>query len=301
MLAAVVCALALSAASGPAQDTPSSPTPDPAAAPSPDPAAATAAETASAAEADDDTEPLRLLILDLQAQPEDKAAAELLSSLLAEMASQAKGLEVNTSTDLRRLMALEAEKAAMGCDAESCLGEIAGAFGVPYIVFGKLTKLGPVTTLSLSLFDAEAARPIWRKNLRAPDAVELQYELAAGAQALLAVLAERQPTVTVGTIKGPDRIDAAPATADAAAPADEGGISWLLYSGVGIAAVGAMGAGGLIGLSLALSEVFLPTFKEGGVRTVAFYGGWVALAGAALCASAAVGGLGLAGVGVVVE
>jgi hypothetical protein len=286
MTAAVACALALLVA--PAlpglQD-----------APSPDPAAtATPAPASTAGEA----EPVRLLILDLQAETANKAAAELLSSLLAEMASQAQGIEVNTSNDLRRLMALEAEKAALGCEAESCLGEIAGAFGVPYIVFGKLTTLGPVTTLSLSLFDAEAARPIWRKNLRAPDAVELQYELAAGAQELLDVLAKRQPLIVVGTVKGPDRIGAAPAPADPAAPAvdgaaEEGGLPWLLISGGAVAGLGAVGVLALSGTALVLSEVVLP-IKDGGLRTVAYYGGFAAIAGAVVAGLVTVGGVALA-------
>lgn len=243
------------------------------------PAAPPSTDDADAAAAPGSVEPVRLLLLDIHAESEARKAAELLSNLLAEAVSQADGIEVNTSADLRRLMALEAEKAVMGCDEESCLGEIAGAFGVPYIVFGKLSTLGDVTTLSLSLFDADAARPVWRKNLQAPSAPELQYEIAAAAEDLLSDLAKRQPSISYGAITGPERPTA--------------GLPWVLMGGIGIGAVGAVGLFGTVLSALVLSELVYPLAGTQQQKTFAYWGA-VAASGAAVVAL----GVALTGVGV---
>ena len=60
--------------------------------------------------------------------------------------------------DIREMLDMEAQKAALGCDQESCLAEIGGALGVPLLVVPSLGKLADVYLLTLKINDVENAK-----------------------------------------------------------------------------------------------------------------------------------------------
>ncbi|MDE0882759.1 MAG: hypothetical protein OSB21_09205 [Myxococcota bacterium] len=59
--------------------------------------------------------------------------------------------------DIREMLDMEAQKAALGCEQESCLAEIGGALGVPLLVVPSLGKLADVYLLTLKINDVENA------------------------------------------------------------------------------------------------------------------------------------------------
>ena len=75
--------------------------------------------------------PASLLILDFKHEKGDEQTARLLNDLVATAAERTSSLTVITGADIANVIALEAEKEALGCDdtSASCLAEVAGAMG----------------------------------------------------------------------------------------------------------------------------------------------------------------------------
>jgi|GEM_PF-1948036 len=96
----------------------------------------------------------------------DKGVLQSLTNLVTAEASQHPRLEVISAADVREMMALEQQKAAVGCEAESCMAEIASAMGARLAVSGQLSRLGSILMLNLSMFDAEEGKVVARKLLR---------------------------------------------------------------------------------------------------------------------------------------
>lgn len=89
-----------------------------------------------------------------------------------------------SSSELSQLADLEADKQAVGCDSSSCLGEIAGALGARWVVFGDATQLGELMVVNLSLFDVERASSVRRTSFE----VRSQEEIPARARTAAATL-----------------------------------------------------------------------------------------------------------------
>ena len=82
--------------------------------------------------------PASLLILDFKHEKGDEQTARLLNDLVATAAERTSSLTVITGADIANVIALEAEKEALGCDdtSASCLAEVAGAMGADLVVTG---------------------------------------------------------------------------------------------------------------------------------------------------------------------
>lgn len=183
------------------------------------------------------SETFLVLDLDHSASVSADDARTLTDLIVGEVSSRVEH-RVLSGADLRNLTALEGEKQAMGCDADtSCLAELATAMGARYLVSGRLSTLGSEVVLQASLFDASKAEPIARQNMRAAD---------------LTALADRVPEI-VGSLLAPLGVASAspPPTAPAQEPVDDGrSILSLAAIGVGAAVallggVGVLGAGGI--------------------------------------------------------
>lgn len=89
----------------------------------------------------------------------DRNAARALGELITVSVARHEAFDVLSSSDLRRVVELEAEKQVMGCDeASSCLAEVAGAMGARYVVFGQIAPVGDRIILTLNLFDSDLGR-----------------------------------------------------------------------------------------------------------------------------------------------
>lgn len=127
---------------------------------------------------------LRVLVLDVQPGGLADDVAVAAGDLVAVALGEIDGLEVSSGADLKRAMALEGEKAALGCGDESCLGEIAGALGADLVIFGRGAKLGDVNVINLSLFDSSTSRTIERETIHFANASELLQKVPAAVSDL---------------------------------------------------------------------------------------------------------------------
>lgn len=99
--------------------------------------------------------PERVLVLDLVAEPSEARDAQILSGAIAEAADD--HAVVVTSTDLRAMSDLAADRQTCGIDSTECLAELAGAVDVQRVVHGRLSKVDDGLLVQLSVFDAHAA------------------------------------------------------------------------------------------------------------------------------------------------
>jgi hypothetical protein len=144
----------------------------------------------------------KVLVLDLVPTGVDADDARALDALVLAEASRIVGLDVVAADEIRRLAALEADKQQMGCDDESCLGELAGALGARFVVFGTVSKLGDATTLTLSLYDGAGETRLRREAATAKTAAKLAPSVRPTVQKLMrqvgvdVVVEEPAPTPT---------------------------------------------------------------------------------------------------------
>jgi TolB-like protein len=190
-------------------------------------------------------EKTKIVVLELEASGIESAQAELVGGVVAQTLSRFDTLEVVTTDDIRRVADFEAQKQALGCDQESCLAEIAGAMGAQYVIFGRLGALEESLLVQLNLFDAGAARPVAREDLRGKSLDELVDRMGPATTRLARTLLpegavieveDETPTATTGSAEGPGALTL--------------GLRW---GGAGLGALGL--AVGTVATTIALIEV----------------------------------------------
>lgn len=187
----------------------------------------------------------RVLLLELERGDVPVTTARTVNALLTTIVSEtATDAEILSSTDMRRLMDLEAERETAGCDAQgtSCMTELAAALGAERVIFGSLGQLGGTTIVTLDLFDADAGKPIARASAE----VAAMRDLPSALRAAVARLLARTPPAAVRPTQ-----PAAPAPA--AAPSRAGPGAWPLVTG-GAAAVGGVALLGAAGAAVAIAQ-----------------------------------------------
>jgi hypothetical protein len=182
----------------------------------------------------------RVLVLDPAGSlPEDKRRA--VGSLVADVLDARDDMEVVTSADVEKLIALESERQTAGCDEASCLSEIAGALGARLVVFGDITQLDESYAISLSLFDSEEARSVARVTGEAAGETQLPAVVRNLARELLAEREGRDAT--------PD-LEPVPEVVRGPAPM---ALAWTL---------GAVGIGATVALGGVVYDMFSPTSAD---------------------------------------
>jgi len=139
-------------------------------------------------------ERIRIAVLDPTAKgevPDELPAA--ISSLAATKLVDLRVFDVITQDDVRQMIDHESNKQALGCEAEaSCLAEIGGALGVPWLLGGSIVKLGDAWILTLNLIEIEKAKPIARETISVDSISQLTAALPAALDKLTAVLLYQQ-------------------------------------------------------------------------------------------------------------
>lgn len=142
-----------------------------------------------------------LLVMDINNKGSDASIVTAVNNLLPEYVGQADQHQVVSGEDVRRMMELEANKQLVGCEAESCLAEIAGAMGARYVIFGDVSPLGSQTLISMTLFDAQDVKALKRVSVTLVEVEQLPKELGLGVFDLMGVTASEEETVTLDTLR----------------------------------------------------------------------------------------------------
>jgi hypothetical protein len=178
------------------------------------------------------------------ANPSD---AKLLTDVVTVELDKLGKFDVLSNADVQQALSLEAEKQAVGCSAQDCLAEIAGAMGARLVVFGQLGRLEEQYLLTLNLFDSERAASAGRELLDAEDLTGLRGQLPAAVASLVAnaslpepVEGAGQPRVLVLDIAWTAEAAPEPSEKPAAASAS---LPWLAIGGGVTAGVGVVGFG----------------------------------------------------------
>ncbi len=180
---------------------------------------------AAQAEASEPPPKARVLLMDLASTTVQPSFARSMSGVLASTLSRYERLDVLSNEDVRRAIALEGEKQAVGCQADaSCLAEIAQAMGAELALFGDVEKIEGRYVLNLNLLDVTAVKSQGRVTVQGGTFDELSDAAATGLRELLA------PTYAA-------RGWTLPAAGAVAPPAPASSLPlWLLGAG-GVAAV----------------------------------------------------------------
>jgi TolB-like protein len=118
-------------------------------------------------------EPLKVLVLDLRADSVPEGTARIVRDEIAVDMGRDDRLDVLSSEDLRRVVSVDAEKKALGCDETSCLAEVGQALGARYIIHGSVAVLGTTTIVHLNLVDTDQGKAIARETAESKSADEL--------------------------------------------------------------------------------------------------------------------------------
>src|SRR5689334_21368477 len=85
-------------------------------------------------------ERLKIAVLDVMPRGDvDAKKIEGLSSLLASEAARRSDRAVTSGSQIRAMVGFDRQRQLLGCNDASCLAEIGGALGVPYILATEVT------------------------------------------------------------------------------------------------------------------------------------------------------------------
>lgn len=158
----------------------------------------------------DDARP-RALVLDLTGDAVSEETRKAITGLVVVKLTKDPRLDVVSGQEIKGMANLAADKQAAGCD-DACLAEIAGAMDARLIVSGFVGKLGSLTVVNLSLFDATKARAVGRSTIEAESIEEVSGKLDKALNEMLAALPKHKPpraaadagpgAVTMGLVGG---------------------------------------------------------------------------------------------------
>ncbi|MDF1565133.1 MAG: hypothetical protein P1V51_19000 [Deltaproteobacteria bacterium] len=131
-------------------------------------------------------EDVRYAVLDVQGLGSvETSQVEGLSGLLASEIDRRPGCAVIRSAEIRTMLGFEAQKQLLGCDDGSCLAELGGALGVPYLVQSEVTEVGGTYLITLVLLDVEASEAARRVTREAGGERELVSALRSAVAELM--------------------------------------------------------------------------------------------------------------------
>ncbi len=155
-----------------------------------------------------------LAALNLKAQRgvEPDLAEMISDATLSLLRASGRFQSVIGSSDIQAMITAEQQKQAVGCEDDSCLAQLGGALGVPYLLTGSLGVLGGRFMLNVKLLDVDQAKVAGRLTQmfggeRAladglPGALDSLLKDAFGAKASAPVTAtEVAPAVAPQTVR----------------------------------------------------------------------------------------------------
>jgi hypothetical protein len=184
-----------------------------------------------------------IAVLDIKAVHgvSDGVAEMLTETFLVGLRDTGAFTSVIGGSDLRATLDLEQAKSAVGCNDNSCLAELGGALGVPFLAHVSIGKIGDEFVLTLKVISAEEGRVLGRAMRTAGKEAQLLKLIAELAQEAASVSRSAESEGAAPpqeTSQNPPTTTVTPATTKAA----KGKL--LRYAGLGTTAVG-LGLGGL--------------------------------------------------------
>jgi hypothetical protein len=223
-----------------------------------------------------------VILMDLQPQNISPEIATLATQSLGVSFEKLDVFEVRTAGDVQQALDVEMKKEAMGCDAQSCLAEIAGALGADYVAYGTVGSLGNSTLVTVNLYHHAKAKSLGRQRVQVVDRAKLPELMD---QMVADLLAETE--FAIGS----------------KASSDDGSAlsSPLFWTGTGAFVLGAAGATGLgIGAGM-MHNTLTNTDESPEDRSDAKGTGELLVIGAAISGAVAAVGIGLAAMPLVME
>jgi hypothetical protein len=116
-------------------------------------------------EADEDREN-GLAVMDLKlATGIDPSIGVLLNeTIITKLDASGRFGSIISGADMRDMVDLETQKQALGCEQDSCLAELGGALGVPYMMVSNLGRFGTQFILNIKLVAVEESKVVARVN-----------------------------------------------------------------------------------------------------------------------------------------
>ena len=141
---------------------------------------------------------------------EDDLAEMISEAALSVLRNSKRFKSVIGSSDVAAMISAEQQKQALGCDDDSCLAQLGGALGVPYLLTGSLGMLGGRFMLNVKLLAVDEAKVAGRITKMFDGERALGDDLAATLQALMddafgaqTKQVTKTPEVAVATVSPP--------------------------------------------------------------------------------------------------
>jgi hypothetical protein len=131
--------------------------------------------------------PLKTVVIGLEGRHGfDPSLASVLSDVVQGVYASEEGRTVLGRQEIAQVLGFESEKQAVGCDDNSCLGELADAMDADRLVLGTLDRVGSLTLVVVSELDAKKLAPLGRveRQLTVTDE-QLVNEVRSAATALV--------------------------------------------------------------------------------------------------------------------
>jgi hypothetical protein len=177
-------------------------------------------------------EQLRTVVVGLEGRRNvDEGLALAMSDVVHGETLSDKSRVVFGRTDLQRVLEFESEKQALGCQADSCLAELASAMDADRIITGSIDKVGSSYFVVIAEIDAKKVEPVGRVQRTLPlDEDKLIIGIQEMTRELLRSGAARPkastpqttnpPVAAVATVAAPPSEAEAPSSNDAASSDD---------------------------------------------------------------------------------
>ena len=121
----------------------------------------------------------RLLVQDLTVRGVDATTAAAIGEGVGPEIDRRGYFKTLTQKDIQTILGVERQKALLGCSDEStsCVNELAGAIGAPYVLSGSISQIGPNLQLSMQMLDVAKAQVVARTIRIARDVETLRQLL----------------------------------------------------------------------------------------------------------------------------
>lgn len=121
---------------------------------------------------------LAVLALTSAGEVDPGVARSLTDLVTAEVAARGY-FDPISSSEIETMLGAERQRQLMGCgeDASSCLAELAGALGAPFMMSGSMAKVGGVFQLNIQVVDTRNAKVLGRSSKLARDFESLRLQV----------------------------------------------------------------------------------------------------------------------------